>query len=196
MAPYLIRASYRRPKVLEAPSDEVFEEREYRMPHLGLRVPRLPWLRSKRRPTTASGAYVAFISELDRAPDLARRPDEAPATHAARLRESGLADPRAALLAADYQLERYALAELGPHETTRALRRFTRLRDIVRRRPKVTVPAAPALASEPGAASDAEREPDRLAGRGRHDRRPPPSRPPHVRRRRSRPARGHPRSRR
>ena len=149
----VLRASYRRAPLVDGGSDGVFEEREFRVPHLGFHAPRLPWLRSRRRPTTASGAYVAFLSELDRAPDLARRPDEAPAMHASRIREAGFEDPRAALLAADYQLERYALADLGPRETSRALRRFTRLREAIRRRPKTAPSGAARNEQTPGAAS-------------------------------------------
>jgi hypothetical protein len=68
-------------------------------------------------------------------PDLAREPAEPPATHAARIREAGVTDPRAALLAADYQLEHYALRSLSAPETARALLRERRLRALFRRRP-------------------------------------------------------------
>jgi hypothetical protein len=120
-------------------------EREFRLPTVTLRRPRVPLPRRNPQPTTASAAYVAFLADLAAVgsySDLARRPDEPPATHAARLRAGGFAHPAADLLAADYALERYALREVTPAETRRALRRRERLRDLLRRaRP---TPARPA----------------------------------------------------
>ena len=120
-------------------------EREFRLPTVTMRRPRVPLPRRNPQPTSASAAYVAFLADLAAVgsySDLARRPDEPPATHAARLRAGGFAHPAADLLAADYALERYALREVTPAETRRALRRRERLRTLLRRaRP---TPARPA----------------------------------------------------
>ncbi len=130
----LLWISHRRPARTVAVLDAALEEREYRLPHIAVRLPHIGLPRRSPRPTTASGAYVAFLGDLEGRPDLARLPAEPPSSHAARLRERGLTDPRAALLAADYQLERYALASLTARETRRALARLSRLREVLRTR--------------------------------------------------------------
>jgi hypothetical protein len=126
-----------RPRPERHVSPEVpLEEREFRPPKLALHRPHLGLLHRRPRPVTASQAYVAFISGLGGTPDLARQPHEPPATHAARLREAGFGDPRAAFLAADYALERYAQRPVSERETARALRRVARLLHDVRQRPR------------------------------------------------------------
>ena len=97
---------------------------------LGLRLPSLPRPRFARAaaPGSASQAYLAFLADLEPLPELRREPAEPPASHSRRLRETGLADPGAARLAADYQLEQYARRSLGAPETNRALGRWRRLR--------------------------------------------------------------------
>jgi hypothetical protein len=136
----LLRLTYR-PKSTSPSSDEVaLVEREFRIPSPDLHLPRFHLPHRATRPTSASAAYVAFLADLAERPDLARAPDEPPATHAARLRAAGLTDLRADLLAADYQLERYALRPVGPRETARAVNRLRALKAVIAR-----VPAPPPL---------------------------------------------------
>jgi hypothetical protein len=110
------------------------DEREVLTPDLGLRLPSLPRPRFGRTatPGSASQAYLAFLADLEPMPEMRRDPAEPPASHARRLRETGLVEPAAARLAADYQLEQYARRSLGAPETARALRRWRRLHSIVR----------------------------------------------------------------
>ncbi len=124
----------------EAPPEGPLEEREFRLPSLALHRPHFGLPQRRVRPTSASGAYLAFLADLEATPHLARRPDEPPATHAGRLRENGFRDPRAGLLAADYQLERYALRVLPARETSRALRRWQALKDVIRTAPRPRTP--------------------------------------------------------
>jgi hypothetical protein len=131
-----LRATYKpRPRAAAEPG-AVLEEREFRLPKLSIRRPKLGGAPRRPRPTTASGAYRAFLADLDALPHLARLPDEPPGTHAGRLRAAGFTDRRASMLAADYQLERYALRDLPARETNRALVRWTALRAAVRALPK------------------------------------------------------------
>jgi hypothetical protein len=132
----ILRLTYRPRAVPAETSEGPLEEREFRFPTLTVHLPRLGRRGGRARPTTASGAYLAFLGDLDGSPGLARHPDEPPATHAARLRSAGFSDPRAALLSADYQLEHYALCPLTSRETARALRRQVRLHDSLRERPR------------------------------------------------------------
>jgi hypothetical protein len=109
------------------------EEHEFVPPTLSVHLPR--WRRPARTgpPITATGAYLAFLTEAERAGgSMARRPTEGPETHARRVAADGLA--RAPLLAADYELERYAGRDLPPRETRRALGRWQRLRESLRSR--------------------------------------------------------------
>ena len=114
---------------------EVAEEHHRRVPPIAFHLPRLRGAGHRRpgHPRTATDAYLAFLADLERSDDLARRPAEGPATHAARLRRAapGLS-PGAAFLAADYQLERYAGRALSSRETGRAIARWQRLRGLVR----------------------------------------------------------------
>ena len=128
----LLRWGYARPTSRRVP-DEPLEEREYRLPHMALHLPSLGLPRRAPPPSSASQAYLAFLSVLSQRPDLARAPSEPPATHAARLREAGFDDARAARLAADYQLEQYALREVTERERRRAVARWAALREVVRR---------------------------------------------------------------
>jgi hypothetical protein len=136
----VLRLTYRPRARDETTPDAPLEEREFRLPRLTFRRPRLPLPVRHPRPVTASGAYLAFLADLDAAPHLARRPDEPPATHAARLREAGFHDLRAGLLAADYELERYALRDLPPRETARAVRRWEALKAAIRATPRPPSP--------------------------------------------------------
>ena len=81
------------------------EEHEFVPPSFSVQLPR--WRRPVRAgtPATATGAYLAFLAEAERAGGpVARRPNEGPETHARRVADAGLAP--AHLLAADYELER------------------------------------------------------------------------------------------
>jgi hypothetical protein len=67
---------------------------------------------------------------------LERQSDETPAEHAHRLRGVDRGRPLQAavgLLAADYELARFGGATLTPGEHRRALARWRRVRDLVRR---------------------------------------------------------------
>jgi hypothetical protein len=103
------------------------EERRISLPDLSIRLPRprLPHLALARRsrPRTASQAYVALLEELQRQERLVRRPTESPGAHTHRLRDQGDGVLAIDLLAADFQLERYAGRLLSPTETARAIRR-------------------------------------------------------------------------
>jgi hypothetical protein len=102
------------------------EESGLELPRLSLPALRLPSLRLRRRrrqPQTASEAYVVALAGLRGS--TARSPAESPRNHARRVeRQLGW---RFEMLAADYELERYASAELSGPETKRALRRSAEL---------------------------------------------------------------------
>jgi hypothetical protein len=98
---------------------------------------RRPLLRLARRaqPTDAPTAYLATLHELAADPGLERQADETPSEHAHRLRGIECGRPlqaAVALLAADYELARFAGAELTPAEHRRALGRWRRVRALVR----------------------------------------------------------------
>lgn len=133
----LFARAARRVGRLEARAEAVGEQHEFVLPSLSLHLPRLPRRERFGRPASATGAYLAFLADAERTEGLARRPNEGPETHARRVRSSATdlpaADLRAAsLLAADYELERYALRDLPPRETKRALSRWQRLRESLR----------------------------------------------------------------
>jgi hypothetical protein len=110
------------------------EEHEFVPPSFSVNLPR--WRRPARTgtPATATGAYLAFLADAERAGgSLARHPTEGPETHARRVAGDGLT--RAPLLAADYELERYAGRALPQRETRRAIGRWQRLRETIRGRP-------------------------------------------------------------
>jgi hypothetical protein len=125
----------------EAPAAAVPEER-HRDPllarlHLRLALPsfhpRLPW---SRRPTSAVEAYLALLDDLAGKEALARAPDETPRGHARRVADMGLEPVPLALLAADYQLAIYGRVDITGPETTRAIGRWQRLRNLARRAPQ------------------------------------------------------------
>ncbi|HYM84256.1 MAG TPA: DUF4129 domain-containing protein [Candidatus Dormibacteraeota bacterium] len=84
--------------------------------------------RQRHAPVDATGAYVSLLEELAERPSVRRGPGESPAEHARRLRDGGLGAPGLDLLAADYQLARFAGRRLTPHEERRAIARWSRLR--------------------------------------------------------------------
>ncbi|MGH2467012.1 MAG: hypothetical protein ACRDGL_04705 [Candidatus Limnocylindrales bacterium] len=106
------------------------EERSLALPPGGFALPRWGRLRAPRQPTPgdASGAYLAWLGQLERQPQRQRLASETPALHAARLRRQGGLPLAADLLAADFELERYGQRRLGILETRRALQRWRRLR--------------------------------------------------------------------
>ncbi|MHB8397830.1 MAG: hypothetical protein ACYDCI_02720 [Candidatus Limnocylindrales bacterium] len=109
------------------------EERRIRFPAIFIRRPTLRrptvHLPIRRRPATASEAYLALLDDLQRDGRAARRPTESPAAHARRLREQGRGSLSLDLLAADFELERYAAARLPVRELRRAIGRWRRARD-------------------------------------------------------------------
>ncbi|HEX5466826.1 MAG TPA: DUF4129 domain-containing protein [Candidatus Limnocylindrales bacterium] len=106
------------------------EERSLALPGEGLRFG--SWRPRRRqtrpRPTDASGAYLAWLADLEGHPGRAREPTETPAAHLARLRGQVSLPLGASLLAADFELERYGRRRLSGLETRRALGRRRDLR--------------------------------------------------------------------
>jgi hypothetical protein len=92
------------------------------------------WRRGLRRPTAtgpptdAAAAYVTLMRDLAARPMVARAAGESPAEHARRLRSAGIGKPGLDLLAADYELARYAGRPITAGETRRAIARWQRLR--------------------------------------------------------------------
>jgi hypothetical protein len=84
-------------------------------------------------PADASAAYVALLRDIDGREAVRRLAAESPAEHAGRLRAAGAGALGLDLLAADYELERFGERRLAPAETTRAIARWRRLRDVLGR---------------------------------------------------------------
>jgi hypothetical protein len=109
------------------------EERSFTIPQRSFRlqIPRLgpPARRRTDPPTEAVGAYLAALADLDdRAPAQARREAESPHAHASRV-----AIPEVGALQADYALARYGQRRLTDAEHRRAIGRWRRLRQRLRR---------------------------------------------------------------
>jgi Domain of unknown function (DUF4129) len=85
--------------------------------------------RPRHEPTDAAGAYLTLVDDLERRPSVARLAAESPSEHARRLRRARTGALGLDLLAADYELERFAERALSPGEVRRALARWRRLRD-------------------------------------------------------------------
>lgn len=109
------------------------EERSFSIPQRSFRL-EMPRLRGLRRagtggPTDAVAAYLAALDDLAaRDPARARREAESPHAHATR---AGIAD--LGRLQADYSLARYGGRRLTDAEQRRAIGRWRRLRDRLRR---------------------------------------------------------------
>jgi hypothetical protein len=109
------------------------EERSFTIPQRSFRL-EMPRIRTSGRrpagtPTDAVAAYLAALADLDAyAPDLARRDHESPHAHATRI-EIG----EVGALQADYALARYGMRDLTDAEHRRAIGRWRRLRDRLRR---------------------------------------------------------------
>jgi hypothetical protein len=113
----------------------ISDERSISIPQRSFRLdlPRLVLPRRRRAatPTDAVSAYLAALHDLDaRAPADARRATETPHAHAARI-----AIPEVGGLQADYALARYGDRRLTDAEHRRALGRWRRLRERLRRGP-------------------------------------------------------------
>jgi hypothetical protein len=110
------------------------EERSFRIPQRQsrLRVPRVP-APSTRRNAVPRDAVTAYLAALDvltaHDPDRGRAEHETPRAHARRV----MAGPELAALQADYALARYAGRSLSGAEHRRAIGRWRRLRDRIRR---------------------------------------------------------------
>jgi hypothetical protein len=111
------------------------EERSFRIPPRGERPraePAAPARRPtrSREPSDAVAAYVAVLDELaQRDPARARQDHETPRAHARRV----TAGTDLAALQADYSLARYGGRSLTASEDRRAVRRWRRVRDALRR---------------------------------------------------------------
>ena len=116
----------------------VIEERTIVMPAPSLHLPTRPrWRLGRRRsPASATDAYLALLADLDRVPELARRPTETPWAHARRLRTAGDVGIGLPLLAADYSLERYAGRRVSERETRRAIGRSREISRAAHHRPR------------------------------------------------------------
>lgn len=103
------------------------EERRIALPVFAIRLPtvRLPRPALARRvaPTTASEAYLTLLHRLEDDELRARAPAESPAGHARRLRALDHGSLSLDLLAADFELERYAGFKLTRAELGRAIAR-------------------------------------------------------------------------
>jgi hypothetical protein len=111
------------------------EERSFSIPQRSFRLemPRLGMPRRARTgpPTDAVGAYLAALADLGaHVPAQARGDAETPHAHAARVEI-----PEIGGLQADYALARYGHRSLTDAEHRRALARWRRLRDRLRRSP-------------------------------------------------------------
>jgi len=127
-----------RPAIRWSPPEA--EERRMVLPRISVRLPRprLPRLAQLRlrTPSSATGAYLALLRELEREPRSARAPAESPGRHARRLRAAGSGSLSLDLLAADFELERYAGASLTATEVRRAIGRWRACRSSLRPPPR------------------------------------------------------------
>jgi hypothetical protein len=123
---FLLHPDRGRPRRVAPPAPRS-EERSIRLPRIELSLPiiHLPQLRFRRPmpPRTASEAYLDLLAGIAASPS-ARRLSESPAAHAGRLRGGGAGSLALDLLAADFELERYAKRTLSPNEVRRALARW------------------------------------------------------------------------
>jgi hypothetical protein len=79
-------------------------------------------------PADAATAYLALLADIAARPAVARAAAESPAEHARRLRTAGVGAAGLDLLAADYELARFAERRLTAAESRRAIDRWRRLR--------------------------------------------------------------------
>ncbi|MDP9481755.1 MAG: DUF4129 domain-containing protein, partial [Chloroflexota bacterium] len=89
---------------------------------------RLRALARRGRPADAVAAYLAILRALEPYEDLRRADGETPAAHARRLHIAGAGSLELDLLAADFQLARWAGRSISSAEDRRAVGRWERLR--------------------------------------------------------------------
>lgn len=90
---------------------------------------RLRALARRGRPTDAVAAYLAALRALEPYEELRRDDGETPAVHARRLHDAGAGSLELDLLAADFQLARWAGRRISPAEDRRAIGRWDRFRE-------------------------------------------------------------------
>jgi hypothetical protein len=127
----LARLWMRRPPDVD---DAVREERSIDRGERSTRT-RRPSPRRRRAPTDAITAYVRLVEDLAGRPTFRRQPAETPAEHARRVRRTGRSALALDLLAADYELARFAERDLTPSEDRRAIGRWQALRRRLIERP-------------------------------------------------------------
>lgn len=127
----LARLWMRRPPDFD---DAVREERSIDRGQRSTRS-RRPSPRRRRAPTDAITAYVRLVEDLAERPSFRREPAETPAEHARRMRRTGRSALALDLLAADYELARFAERDLSPIEDRRAIGRWQALRRRLVERP-------------------------------------------------------------
>lgn len=106
-------------RTIDHGDEEIHQRRRWRRPF-------------RAAPGNAAAAYRALIADLARRPIVARATGETPREHARRLRDDGWGRVRLELLAADYELDRFAGVPLTPVEHRRAIERWRRLRSELR----------------------------------------------------------------
>jgi MFS family permease len=116
------------------PDSDVAEERVIDYGETELEpTTRRRWRRRRRAgPVDAPTAYLALLNDLERDEDLRRDPAETPAEHARRLRAERRGAVGLDLLAADYELARFAGVRLTAAENRRGIARWRRLRRAMR----------------------------------------------------------------
>lgn len=131
----LARLWMRRQPILD---DEVREERSIDRGEAA--PPRRKRTRRRRgQPADAVAAYVRLVDDLADRPTFRREAAETPSEHAGRLRRTGRSALALDLLAADYELARFAERELSPVEDRRAVGRWQALRRRLVERPDMPV---------------------------------------------------------
>jgi hypothetical protein len=92
------------------------------------RIGRPRWRPNRRdEPTTAAGAYLALLRDIEGVGGVRREAAETPSGHARRLRANGTGAIGLDLLAADYVLERWAGRALTADEDRRGVERWRML---------------------------------------------------------------------
>ncbi|MBI3751303.1 MAG: DUF4129 domain-containing protein [Chloroflexi bacterium] len=153
-------------------ADSVIETRTIDHGDEEIHRPRRSWRPFRAAPSDAAAAYRSLLADLAGRPIVARATGETPREHARRLRGDGWGRVRLELLAADYELERFAGVPLTPVEHRRAIDRWRRLRSDLR---PVVPPSPEELRPArrdrgPGSGRDAEDLASRLRARDELDR--------------------------
>lgn len=122
----LIRSWMRR---VQAAPDDLLDTRTIDRSGDGVARSWRPHLPFRPGPHDAVAAYRRLLEELAGRPTVARSAGETPAEHARRLRGDGWGRLGLELLAADYELVRFAGRTLSGSEDRRGIRRWRRLRE-------------------------------------------------------------------